>query len=118
MSAVHEARDEIAALGEGRQTEGWTDVSMPFWTAFQRNRFTAYDRLIRPQTNTIRSYLSGGHYLAAWERACTIKQESDACTVFEEGLRNARAASDMSLGIYPIDASVATTRLFVAGEIR
>ena len=37
----------------------WYDVSQPFWDSFHRNRFSAYDRLARSQTNTLKDILSG-----------------------------------------------------------
>ena len=42
--------------------DGWFDVSTPFWYrhhCHQQNRFSAYDRLIRPQAAALRLYRTG-----------------------------------------------------------
>jgi hypothetical protein len=73
----------------GVSDEGWHDLSAPLWRAFQNNRFTAYERLGRPQSNAIRNYLSGGLALAPWEEACQ-KEDRDACQFFQERLNLSR----------------------------
>ena len=82
---------EVAAIPtHGLPTTGWYDLSTPLWERFQKNRFTAYDRLARPQGSSVRRYLSGGSELAPWWEACR-KGDADACDFFDTQLTFARA---------------------------
>jgi hypothetical protein len=72
-------------------------VSTPFWKAFQDRRFSAYDRVIRPYTHALRTYLSGGHALAEWDTACRIKNDTDACEVYDKALTTVRDDMESSL---------------------
>lgn len=92
-----ELKHESDTMRQGRATSGWADVSTPFWKAFQANRFSAYDRVIRPYTHALRTYLSGGHALAEWESACRVKKETDACEVYEKALVAVRDGMETSL---------------------
>jgi hypothetical protein len=76
---------------------GWEDLSLPIWKAFQRNRVSAYDRLARPLTNTLRTYLSGGATLIRWQKACIERKDPEACVVYERGVTEARDASSIML---------------------
>lgn len=85
------SRAEVAALRkQGLPKDGWYDLSMPLWTRFQQNRFSAYDRLVRPATNSIRSH--GGSDLGPWWDACR-KGDKTACKYYEARLRDAREKS-------------------------
>ncbi len=70
-------------------SDGWFDVTTPFWVRFQRNRFSAYDRLTRPQLNAILNWLTGGTGLEAWQQSCQMG-DTKACAYFEEELRLVR----------------------------
>jgi hypothetical protein len=94
---IAEMHDESTAMRQGLATAGWADVSTPFWKAFQGNRFSAYDRVIRPYTHSLRTYLSGGHGLSEWERACRDKRDTDACTVYDKALAAVRTDVEGSL---------------------
>jgi hypothetical protein len=96
MTAAESAR-ESDAMRRGRATSGWADVSTPFWSAFQGNRFSAYDRVIRPYTHALRTYLFGGHALSEWESACRAKNDADACIVYEKTLATVRTGMERSL---------------------
>lgn len=82
------------SLADGKE---WTDLSLPIWRAFQADRFSAYDRLIRPLTGTMRTYLNGGATLNRWRSACADKNDEDACKVYETGLQEAREAGGATL---------------------
>jgi hypothetical protein len=92
-----ESQAESDAIRHGRTTAGWADVSTPFWLAFQHNRFSAYDRVLRPYTHALRTYLSGGHPLTEWEAACRTKNDSEACDVFTQALADIRSHMETSL---------------------
>jgi hypothetical protein len=85
-----EMEEETAAMRRGEATAGWADVSTPFWKAFQHNRLSAYDRVIRPYTHALRTYLTGGHGLAEWEAACRERHDTEACEIHERALAAVR----------------------------
>ena len=64
----------------------WYDLTSPFWSRFQRNRFSAYERLSRPQANAMRMYLGGSPELAPWLDACH-KGDLDACRFYEREMQ-------------------------------
>lgn len=68
---------------------GWHDISTPLWHRFQENRFAAYDRVARPNTNTMRALLFGVPELM---QACK-KGSKEACTAYEENLKSVRTAT-------------------------
>ena len=76
----------------GLTAANWHDLSTPFWQAFQGNRFSAYERLARPGSNAMRTYLTGGLGLSPWGEACR-KGDSDACVVYQADLKAAREQS-------------------------
>lgn len=78
-----------AASKNGLPSDGWFNVTTPFWERFQRNRFSAYDRLTRPQVNAMINWLTGGSDLEEWQQSCQMG-EKDACAYFEEQLRSVR----------------------------
>ncbi len=70
---------EFGVLGsEGLPVDGWYDLSTGLWDAFHANRFSAYDRLTRPQTRAVLAYVYGGAELAGWREACD-RGEAAAC---------------------------------------
>lgn len=68
---------------------GWHDLSTPLWHRFQENRFAAYDRVARPNTNTMRAMLFGVPELMT---ACK-KGSKEACTAYEDNLKTVRTAT-------------------------
>ncbi len=114
-----ETQIESDAMRQGRVTPGWADVSTPFWIAFQHNRFSAYDRLIRPYTHALRAYLTGGHGLSEWENSCRRKADQEACAVYDAALAAVRQQIEPLLarlgsafcGEYRPDAAVVTVAL-------
>ena len=157
--------EQVAAASKNDlPIDGWFDVTTPFWVRFQHNRFSAYDRLTRPQFNALLNWLTGGSGLDVWQQSCQMG-DTKACAYFAEQLRLvraqeagllARAASafckdvaepcrgathvalraheelgvawslryntarpathDMELGVYPIDTSVASAGIYLAGK--
>lgn len=89
-----EVKAEMLALPRQQATDGWFDLSRPFWMAFQSNRFSAYERVVRPQTNVIRSYLSGGSQLAPFSEACAKKNDKSACEQYEKSLTEVRRSAE------------------------
>ena len=89
--------EEMRQAGAGGlPTSDWHDLSTPFWMRYQSNRFSAYDRLVRPQANAARHYMSGGPLLAPWFDECR-KGSKDDCRIFDEGLSRARAEAGRML---------------------
>jgi hypothetical protein len=82
--------EQAAASKNGLPSDGWFDVTTPFWVRFQHNRFSAYDRLTRPQVNALLNWLSGGSSLEPWQQSCQMG-DTKACAYFEEQLRLVRA---------------------------
>jgi len=81
---------EMATMKPGAvPSEGWRDISTPLWHRFQENRFSAYDRMARPNTNTLRAIMFGQSELAT---ACK-KGSKEACTAYEDTLKAARTAT-------------------------
>ncbi len=155
---------EVEAIPKkGLPTRGWYDLSAPLWAHFQKNRFSAYERLARPHGNALMIYLSGGLELVPWLEAC-LKGDSASCTFYEERLKVARSQAaellakvgsafckdlgesgqnythvalrvrerlsvpwserhtgeglvrDIELGVYPINKSMASAGLYLAGK--
>lgn len=77
--------NQISEVKQGR----WYNVSSPFWQRFQNNRFSAYDRLGRSQTNALRSALNGDSRLLIYYQACE-KGDSSACKIYEASLKEIR----------------------------
>jgi len=81
--------EQAAAASKSLPSDGWFDVTTPFWVRFQRNRFSAYDRLTRPQVNALLNWLTGGSALETWQQSCHMG-DTEACAFFEEQLRLVR----------------------------
>lgn len=94
---LHSPIDAQTVAGSGVGESGWADLSLPIWQAFQQHRVSAYDRLARPLTNTLRTYLTGGATLNRWHDACVEKKDPEACVVYERGITQAREASSIML---------------------
>jgi hypothetical protein len=89
---------EVEAMkASGLPTTGWQDISTPLWERFQRNRFSAYDRLGRPQSNAVRAYMTGGMDLEPWIESCQ-KGSEQSCKQIEERLKSARGEAAVMLG--------------------
>jgi len=67
----------------------WYDLTSPFWSRFQGNRFSAYERLSRPQANAMRMYMGGSPELGPWIDACH-KGDQDACRFYEREMQKFR----------------------------
>jgi Family of unknown function (DUF5819) len=67
----------------------WYNTSSTLWLRFQKNRFSAYDRLARNQSNATRNVLNGSAGLVPVYDACR-KGDTTACRVYEESLKNVR----------------------------
>ena len=78
--------EATAARAGAIPANGWYDLSTPFWVGFQRNRFTAYDRLIRPQSAAIRSSLGYPMEVGAWVKACRDGSK-EACQTLEKQMK-------------------------------
>lgn len=87
----------VAALLATDESSGWANLSQPLWQGFQAQRFAAYDRLARPFTATVRTYVNGGTGLNRWRSACLDKGDKPACEVYERGVARAREASEPKL---------------------
>lgn len=70
-------------------SDGWYDITSPLREQFQKHRFSAYERLARPQSNAMRQYL-GLPDLAPWMDACASGDQA-ACKFYENQLRLARS---------------------------
>ncbi len=81
--------EQAAAASRNLPSDGWFDVTTPFWVRFQHNRFSAYDRLTRPQVNALLNWLTGGSSLEPWQQSCQMG-DTQACAFFEEQLRLVR----------------------------
>jgi hypothetical protein len=88
--------EEGEAANAGKlPTTGWHDLSTPFWSRFQQNRFSAYDRLVRPQSNAIREFMAGSFDLGELFQACKRGQK-EACKKADEGYaRSRKVAGEM-----------------------
>jgi hypothetical protein len=75
---------------DGLPQYGWFDITSPLLARFQQNRFSAYDRLTRPQINAILKWLSGGANLASWQQSCQMG-DSKACAFYSEQLKLIRS---------------------------
>jgi len=84
---------EVEALLATDESGGWADLSQPLWQGFQSQRFAAYDRLARPFTATVRTYINGGTGLNRWRSACLDKGDKAACEIYDNGVTRARDAS-------------------------
>jgi Family of unknown function (DUF5819) len=70
----------------------WYDLSTPLWRAFEGNRLTAYDRVIRPQTHAARAFLSGSLEMHEWSDSCR-RGNKDACDYIKDELEAIRKTS-------------------------
>jgi hypothetical protein len=70
----------------GIPTADWYDVSSPLIRRHQQQRFSAYDRLDRPQANAVRDYISGGPNVTPLMKGCRngSKAACEALTKFME----------------------------------
>jgi hypothetical protein len=69
--------------------EGWYNLSEPLWERFQQNRFSAYGRVARPQSNAVRQYITGGYNLRHLSEACDQGDE-EACSTYRKQMGKAR----------------------------
>ena len=82
----------VRCMGEAeyRATQGdgggdWQNLSASFWEHSQRNRLSVYDRLVRPQSSAMRSYMGGVVTLEPFRESCK-KGDQDSCKAYEERL--------------------------------
>lgn len=77
--------------------EQWFDLTKPLVTQHQQHRFSAYDRVARPQQNAIRGYMAAGSgVLDSWARACSRGQKP-ACAEYDRRVKIARREPTMLL---------------------
>lgn len=67
----------------------WFNLSSPFWSRFHDNRFSAYDRLARSQSNALRNAISGDPRLINYLKACE-KGDTLSCRIYKESLEYIR----------------------------
>jgi Family of unknown function (DUF5819) len=67
----------------------WYNASSPLWSRFQENRFSAYDRLARNQSNAVRNVLNGDISFIPVYDACN-KGDTIACRIYKELIGKAR----------------------------
>lgn len=114
---------EAAAADRGvLPVAGWRDLSAPLWTQFQRHRFSAYDRLARPNSNFIREFLFGGDGARQLADDCQ-KGGKESCKAAEEAMKIHREAASKALArigsMYCRDAgSPHTTRVAIKIHLR
>lgn len=87
-----DAGEVQAALAGSCPTGGWYDVSTPAWHESQRQRFSAYDRLVRPQSNVVRAFMGGIPRALFWKAACE-RGDSAACREYSRILLGTRVQS-------------------------
>jgi hypothetical protein len=81
---------EVAEIPtRGLPQDGWYDLSSPLYMAFEQNRFSAHDRLSRPQYRAIIAYLLGDPSLRLWQQSCA-RGDRASCSVYEQRLDLAR----------------------------
>ncbi|AKF84802.1 hypothetical protein MFUL124B02_04640 [Myxococcus fulvus 124B02] len=85
LSAEEVPRDSSRPL----PTEGWEDVSSAHFRQAQRHRLSAYERLVRPLQNSLRTYLNGGPDLYPFHEACQ-KGDTQACEARDTALKPRR----------------------------
>jgi hypothetical protein len=89
--------DFQTSVSEGLPSDGWYDLSTPLWARFQGNRLLgAYDRVMRPASNGVITYLTGGPSLGVWLDACR-KGEDPACDFYQSQLAKARVRAGQLL---------------------
>lgn len=88
---------EVSALPRrGLPVDGWQDISTPMWRRFHTNRFSAYDRLSRPQANGIRQYLGAIGELEPLREGCS-RGDASSCNYYEEQLKRLRSQASTLL---------------------
>ncbi len=76
--------------------DGWQNISAAHFAQAQRHRFSAYERLVRPLQNSLRTYLTGGPDLYPYHEACQ-KGDADACKVRDEAMKPRQEQSQRML---------------------
>jgi len=70
-------------------TAGWYDVSSPLIRRHQQQRFSAYDRLNRPQAMAIRDYVTGGQAATPFVKGCRNGSQA-ACETLSRIMEQSR----------------------------
>jgi hypothetical protein len=68
--------------GKTHPTTGWANLTAPVLRHHQENRFSAYDRLSRPQSNFVRGFVSGSDSQYDALRMCQGGDEN-ACRLYQ-----------------------------------
>lgn len=96
LFAPNPVQDDMILLVQPRNMEDsvlmtneWYNLSSPFWAHFQKNRFSAYDRLARSQSSAIRNTLTGDINLIPIYDACQ-NGDSTSCQVYDSLLAERR----------------------------
>lgn len=77
---------QSAAIKTGLLQNGWRNITAPGYARLHQNRFSAYDRLMRPQYNTATSLLNVQRNLVPWIEGCKSGDRS-ACKLVQENLK-------------------------------
>lgn len=75
-----------AATKTSLPVSGWQNITDPGYIRLHQNRFSAYDRLMRPQYNTVSELLNVQRSTAPWLEACQSGDKS-ACEIVQEDLK-------------------------------
>jgi len=78
-------KDELTSSNH----RSWYNLSTPFWKNFQRNRFSAYDRLARSQSSALRNALSGDVSLVPLYESCR-NGDTLACSLYRSYVTDIR----------------------------
>lgn len=96
VQCLSNADTEAVKSPDGLASDRWRDITMPLFQRHQQNRFTAYDRLSRPQTNFLRAFMNGGAGLQPLSKACR-EGNKDACITGNARLAEIRARAAVPL---------------------
>jgi hypothetical protein len=75
---------------------GWADLSSPLFERAQRNRLSAYERLVRPQENAVRAWLGNAVEFQPLIDRCA-KDDKPACEALDQILKLRRAGAAVLL---------------------
>lgn len=121
------------AQTRGLPRDGWYNLSAPLWTQFQKNRFSAYNRLGRPVDQAIVHYLTRPQQqsvqimVKAASVFCQDTGQSQArfvaLVIYEKpgklwsdrDTTKPRMVRTSLVGIYPVDKNVAKMNMYQMG---
>lgn len=83
---VQPRRDSLKDQSTANEHE-WYNLSTPLWNRFQKKRFSAFDRLARSQSNSLRTALMGNPNMIGLFKACE-NNDSIACSNYDALLKS------------------------------